>query len=548
MRSIDDYSSLADLLNQALTSHADRVACVSMGREMTYRELDQRSRDWAAWLQSLALPLQSRVAIMLPNVAASLVCLVGTLRSGHLVVNVNPLYTPRELGGQLKDCEADVIVVFESFAHVLEKVDPACQPQTIVVVSPGSLQPLPKRWLINIVVKHVKKRVPAWRLPNAVSFESVLSEGHRASFEPPALLPEDVAILQYTGGTTGDPRGAMLTHRNVVANILQVEDIADPVLRDVMPHPLTMLTALPLYHVFAMTVCALYALHAGMRVVLVINPRDLPALIDLWKKESPHVFPAVNTLFSALLRQSTFRQIDFSNLRIALGGGMAVHPTVAQQWQALTGKTIVEGYGMSETSPVICANPTDCTVFSATVGLPLPQTTVLILDDAQQPLPDGEVGEIAVKGPQVMLGYWRAPAATAAAMTHDGFLLTGDVGFRDAQGFIKIVDRKKDMIVVSGFNVYPAEIDQVFAAHPAVLDCAAVGVADDVTGHAIRLFAVIDQTVGDGLTEQELKVWGRDQLTGYKRPKTVVFVDSLPKNTVGKTLRRLLIEPAKSGV
>lgn len=545
MRSIDDYSSLADLLNQALTSHADRVACVSLGREMTYRELDQLSRDWAAWLQSLELAPQSRVAIMLPNVTASLVCLLGTLRSGHLVVNVNPLYTPRELEGQLKDCEADVIVVFESFAHVLEKVGPACQPKTIVVVSPGALQPIPKRWLINYVAKHVKKRVPAWRLPNAVSLESVLSKGRRASFGPPALLPEDVAILQYTGGTTGDPRGAMLTHRNVVANILQVEDIADPVLRDVRPNPLTMLTALPLYHVFAMTVCALYALHAGMRVVLVINPRDLPALIDLWKKESPHVFPAVNTLFAALLRQSAFRQVDFSNLRIALGGGMAVHPAVAQKWQELTGKTIVEGYGMSETSPVICANPTDCTVFSATVGLPLPQTTVLILDEAQQPLPDGEVGEIAVKGPQVMSGYWRAPDATAAAMTHDGFLLTGDMGFRDTQGFIKIVDRKKDMIVVSGFNVYPAEIDQVFAAHPAVIECAAVGVADDAMGQAIRLFAVVDQTVGDGLTEQALKVWGREHLTAYKRPKTVVFVDSLPKNTVGKTLRRLLAEPTK---
>jgi long-chain acyl-CoA synthetase len=331
VRSIDSYSSLVALLDRALTDHADRVACVSMGREMTYRELDERSRDWAAWLQSLGLEPKSRVAIMLPNVAASLVCLLGTLRAGYLVVNVNPLYTPRELDGQLKDCEADVIVVFESFAHVLQQVDPKFQPKTVVVVSPGALQPLPKRLLINFVAKHVKKRVPAWQLPNALSFESVLSKGHRAPFEPPTLLPDDVAILQYTGGTTGDPRGAMLTHRNVVANILQVEDIADPVLRDVMPNPLTMLTALPLYHVFAMTVCALYALHAGMRVVLVINPRDLPALIALWKKKSPHVFPAVNTLFAALLRQSAFRQVDFSNLRIALGGGMAVHPKVAQQ-------------------------------------------------------------------------------------------------------------------------------------------------------------------------------------------------------------------------
>lgn len=547
MRSIDSYPSLVALLDQALTTHADRVACVSMGREMTYRELDQLSRQWAGWLQSLALPAKSRVAIMLPNVAASLVCLLGTLRTGHLVVNVNPLYTPRELGTQLKDCEADVIVVFEVFAHVLEEVDPACQPKQVVVVSPGALQPLPKRWLINWVAKHIKKRVPAWRLPSAISFENALSVGHQTPFDPPHLLPDDVAILQYTGGTTGEPRGAMLTHRNMVANILQVEAIAEPVLRDILPRPLTMLTALPLYHVFAMTVCALYALHAGMRVVLVINPRDLPALIALWKKESPHVFPAVNTLFAALLRQETFEQLDFSGLRIALGGGMAVHPTVAQQWQAVTGRTIVEGYGMSETSPVISANPTDSTIFSATVGLPLPQTTVLIVDDEQRPVADGEVGEIAVKGPQVMQGYWRAPAATAAAMTDDGFLLTGDMGLRDAQGYIKIVDRKKDMVVVSGFNVYPAEVDQVFAAHPAVIDCAAVGVADDVTGHAIRLFVVANRSLNNGLDdldEKALKEWGRAHLTGYKCPKTIVFVDSLPKNTVGKTLRRLLVENA----
>jgi len=541
MRSVDSYSSLVDLLDQALVLHADRVACVSMDHEIKYRELDQLSRNWAGWLQSLALPPKSRVAIMLPNVSASLVCLLGTLRSGHLVVNVNPLYTPRELETQLKDCEAEVIVVFEAFAHVLQKVDPAYQPKRIVVVSPGALQPLPKRWLINLVAKHVKKRVPAWRLPSAIFFESALSSGYQAGYEAPVLLPNDVAILQYTGGTTGEPRGAMLTHRNLVANILQVEEIAEPVLRDLMPRALTMLTALPLYHVFAMTVCALYPLHAGMRIVLVINPRDLPALVAIWKKESPHIFPAVNTLFAALLRQHSFQQLDFSGLRIALGGGMAVHPAVAQRWLALTGTTIVEGYGMSETSPVICANPTDSKTFSATVGLPLAQTTVMILDQEHRPVADGEVGEIAVKGPQVMQGYWRAPEATAAAMTQDGFLLTGDMGLRDEQGYIKIVDRKKDMIVVSGFNVYPAEIDQVFATHPAVIDCAAVGVADDVTGHAIRLFVVADRAQVD---EKTLKNWGRDHLTGYKRPKTIVFVDSLPKNTVGKTLRRLLAEGA----
>lgn len=535
---IDRYSSLVDLLDQSLTSHADRVACVSMGSPMTYRELDKHAHNLAAWLQSLDLPPKSRVALMLPNVSASLVCLLGTLRSGHVVVNVNPLYTARELSLQLRDCGAEVIVVFEAFAHVLGKVEEGVRPKHTVVVSPGELQPILKGRLINLVAKHVKKRIPAWRLPTSIGLDQALVSGGQAPLLPPSLLPDDVAILQYTGGTTGEPRGAMLTHRNVVANILQVEHVAYPVLKDVLPAPVTMLTALPLYHVFAMTVCAFYALHKGMRIVLAINARDLPALSALWKKEQPHVFPAVNTLFAALLRHEPFRQLDFSGLRIALGGGMAVHPMVASQWRALTGKTIIEGYGMSETAPVICANPTDTNTFSGTVGLPLPETSILILDEQQCPLPDGEVGEIAVKGPQVMQGYWQAPAATAACLSSQGYLLTGDMGLRDEQGRIKIVDRKKDMIVVSGFNVYPAEIDAVFAAHPAVMDCAAVGVADDVTGQAVRLFVVADQSK---ITGEALLDWAKDKLTGYKRPKSVVFVDTLPKNPVGKTLRRLLV-------
>jgi len=536
--SIDRYSSLVDLLDQALVSHADRVACVSMGHSMTYRELEQHSRHWAAWLQSLDLPPKSRVALMLPNVSASLVCLLGTLRAGQVVVNVNPLYTARELSGQLKDCGAEVIVVFEAFAHVLQQIEQTAQPKHIVVVSAGALQPAAKGWLINMVAKHIKKRVPAWHLPQALALKQALSVGRVSTFNPPKLLPEDTAILQYTGGTTGEPRGAMLSHRNLVANILQIEQVAEPALGDLLPHPVSMLTALPLYHVFAMTVCAFYALHKGMRIVLVINPRDLPALTALWKKESPHIFPAVNTLFAALLRHEPFRQLDFSGLRIALGGGMAVHPLVAAKWQTLTGKTIIEGYGMSETAPVICANPSDASTFSATVGLPLPDTSILILDDEQCPVPDGEVGEIAVKGPQVMQGYWQAPEATKDCLTAQGYLLTGDMGLRDEQGHIKIVDRKKDMVVVSGFNVYPAEIDAVFASHPDVLDCAAVGVSDDTTGQAVRLFVV---AANAQITQQALLDWCKDKLTGYKRPKTIVFVDTLPKNPVGKTLRRLLV-------
>lgn len=537
MKPIDDYHSLVDLLDKAFASHASRVALASLGATKTYAELDQLSRQFAAWLQTLKLSSGSRVAIMLPNVIASPVCLVGTLRAGHVVVNVNPLYTPRELEAQLADSEPDVMVVFEAFAATLSQVNRALRPRHIVVVKPGDLLGVPKSCLVNFVVRHVQRKVSAWQLEGAVFFEGVLKQGARIRFEPVELKPDDLAFLQYTGGTTGEPRAAMLSHRNVVANILQVDVVAEPVLGDLFPNQVTMLTALPLYHVFAMTVCELYAFHAGMRVVLVINPRDLSALTTLWKKEAPHIFPAVNTLFAALLRHEAFRQLDFSNLRLALGGGMAIHAPVAEQWQALTGRTIVEGYGMSETSPVICANPTDATHFSATVGWPLPQTLVQILDDSQTPVSDGVAGEIAVRGPQVMQGYWRAPEHTAAHMTSKGYLLTGDIGLREPNGQIRIVDRKKDMILVSGFNVYPAEIDAVFAQHPDVLECAAVGVADDVSGQAVRLYVV---PVRQNIDMEALRQWGRTQLTGYKCPRDIRLVDSLPKNPVGKTLRRML--------
>jgi len=349
--------------------------------------------------------------------------------------------------------------------------------------------------------------------------------------------------LQYTGGTTGEPRAAMLSHRNVMANILQVDQIAEPALGDLRSTPLTMLTALPLYHVFAMTVCELYGLCAGMRLVLVINPRDFKALTRLWQRERPHIFPGVNTLFAALMRDQSFRSLDFGNLRICLGGGMAIHEPVASQWQQLTGRTIIEGYGMSETAPVICANPTDATCFSGTVGYPVPGTDVMIVDDDHQPVPDGQEGEIAVKGPQVMLGYWQAPEASAAAMLESGYLLTGDIGVRTSEGQIRIVDRKKDMILVSGFNVYPAEIDAVFAGHPDVAECAAVGVPDGEGGEVVRLFVVPSRPAID---IDALQAWARERLTGYKRPRDIVLVESLPKNTVGKTMRRLLREQSST--
>ena len=537
MKSTDAYASLVDLLNQALQRHAGRVACVSMGSSLSYAELDRLAAAWAGWLQSLNLPAGSRVAIMLPNVMASLVTLLGTLRAGHVVVNVNPLYTARELGLQLKDCEPSVLVVFESFAHTAQQLPEELKPAHVVVVSAGDVLPWAKRCLVNWMVRHVKKRVPAWSLPESVSFQNAMAQGRRVAFEPPTLTLGDLAFLQYTGGTTGMPRGAMLSHGNVLANILQVEEVAQPALHDLLPEPLTVLTALPLYHVFAMTVCGLYPLYAGMRIVLVINPRDFPALTALWKKESPHIFPAVNTLFAALLRHPSFRKLDFSRMRISFGGGMAIHPAVAQQWQAVTGKAIIEGYGMSECSPVISANPTDANTFSGSVGLPLAQTSVVILDDNQQPVRKGEIGEIAVRGPQVMQGYWNAPEASAATFTSDGHLLTGDIGQIQDNGFLRIVDRKKDMILVSGFNVYPTEIDVVFAEHPDVLECAAVGVPDKECGEVVKLFVVPKH---DKVDVAALKQWGMQNLTGYKRPREIVLVQTLPKNPVGKTLRRLL--------
>lgn len=535
--SLDHFSSLVQLLEESLATYQDRVALVSLGAELTYGELDRQSRAWAAWLQLQGLKPGARVAIMLPNMLASPVALIGTLRAGCVVVNVNPLYTARELQSQLRDSRPDVILLFEAFAATLQQVPTSDRPKHVVVAAAGDLMPGLKGGLVNLVVRHVQRKVPAWQLNGAKRLPEVLREGAAASFAPPLLAPDDLAFLQYTGGTTGEPRAAMLSHRNVVANILQVHQIAQPALGDLLPKPLTMLTALPLYHVFAMTVCELYALYAGMRIVLVINPRDLKTLTKIWRTERPHIFPAVNTLFAALLRHGSFRQLDFSNLRIALGGGMAIHEPVANQWQQLTGRTIVEGYGMSETSPVICANRTDATSFSGTVGCPLPGTEVKILDDDRREVPDGQPGEIAVKGPQVMLGYWQAPEMTAQSMTADGYLLTGDIGVREPDGQIRIVDRKKDMILVSGFNVYPAEIDAVFSSHPDVTECAAVGVPDGEGGEAIKLFVV---PAKPNIDTTAMQAWARERLTGYKRPREIVLVESLPKNTVGKTMRRLL--------
>ncbi|MDQ2148040.1 AMP-binding protein [Alcaligenaceae bacterium C4P045] len=537
--STDGYSSLVDLLDRACVRHADRVACTAMGADITYRRIDEHGRAFAAWLQSLQLPRGSRVAIMMPNVPAYLVALLGVFRAGHVVVNVNPLYKSVELERVLKDSGAAVIVLLENFARTLQDVSDRSSLQHVVVTGPGDLLGGLKSMVVNLGAKYLKKMIPEWHIDGAVKLNAVLAQGARASFTPPIIAMEDIAVLQYTGGTTGTPKGAMLSHRNLVANTLQTEAVAAPALRGSGESQLVIISALPLYHIFALTVCGFYAMHKGMRNLLIINPRDLPTLVAAWKKTPVNLFPAVNTLFNALAHNSAFAQLDFTPLKLTLGGGMAVQRAVAERWLKLTGKPLIEGYGLSETSPVAVVNPTDATEYSGAIGLPLPSTDVAILDDAGNALPIGERGEIGIRGPQVMLGYWRNEAETRAAMTADGFFRTGDIGVMDEKGYTRIVDRKKDMILVSGFNVYPNEVEEVVAAHPGVLECAAIGVPDEHSGEAVKVFVVKKDPA---LTEQDVLTFCRDKLTGYKRPRQVVFREELPKTNVGKILRRELRE------
>lgn len=535
--SIEPYASLADMLDQACRKHASRVACTAMGSDVTYGELDRQARAFAAWLQHKGLKKGARVALMMPNVPAYLVCLLGTLRAGLVVVNVNPLYKADELQRQLVDSESEVIVILENFAHTLQAVSDRGALRHVVVVGPGDLLGGVKAPLVNFVARHVKRIVPAWHIDRAERLTRVLTEGAAASFAPPVMGHDDVAVLQYTGGTTGVPKGAMLSHGNLIANVLQVEAVARPALKDLDRTQLTIISALPLYHVFAMTVCGIFGMYAGMRNVLVINPRDQPALIKAWRKTGVNIFPGVNTLFNALAHNADFAKLDFSDLRLTLGGGMAVQRHVAERWLQITGRPLVEGYGLSETSPVATVNPTDATEYSGSIGLPLPSTDVAILDDEGKPVPLGERGEVCIRGPQVMLGYWNKPEETRESMTDDGYFRTGDIGIMDEQGYTRIVDRKKDMITVSGFKVYPNEVEGIIASHPGVLECAVVGVPDERSGEAVKVFVVKKDPA---LTEQQLIDWCKDKLTGYKRPHSVEFRTELPKSNVGKILRREL--------
>ena len=545
---IDDtvYGSLVDLIDEAFRTHAARTAYVGFGVAMSFAELDARSRAFAAWLQSTGLRKGDRVALMMPNVLQYPVALAGVLRAGMVIVNVNPLYTARELEHQLKDSGARAIVILENFAHVLQQVVANTSIESVVVTGMGDLLGGVKSILVNAVVKHVKKMVPAWDLPEALSFRAVLKQGAARTLQPVQVGHHDLAVLQYTGGTTGVSKGAALSHRNLIANLLQSEAWIQPALNNPkrpLPQgePITVVCALPLYHIFAFTICALLGMRIGAKNLLIPNPRDLDALVKEVRPHRVNIFPAVNTLYNALVNHEGFRQLDFSGLVVSNGGGMAVQAATAQKWLELTGCPICEGYGLSETSPSATCNPTDTDAYSGTIGLPLPSTEVVMLDDDSQPVPLGERGEIAIRGPQVMTGYWQRPDETAQVFTADGFFRTGDIGVIDERGFVRIVDRKKDMILVSGFNVYPNEVEQVAALHPGVLEVAAVGVPDDKTGEAVKLFVVRKDPA---LTEEALIAFCAEQLTGYKRPRQVEFRNELPKTNVGKILRRALREAA----
>ncbi len=542
--STEPYTSLTDLLDQACQRHAGRIACTAMGSDIRFRQIDEWARAFAAWLQARGLERGSRVALMMPNVPAYLVALLGTFRAGMVVVNVNPLYKADELERQLLDSGAETIVILENFAATLQAVGSRGALKHVVVVGPGDLLGGLKAPLVNFAARHVKKRVPAWHVDGAWPWPRVLQEGARANFSAPALGMSDLAVLQYTGGTTGVPKGAMLSHGNLVANVLQVAAMARPVLGDPGGLQLTVISALPLYHVFALTVCGLFGMHAGMRNLLIINPRDQAALIAAWRRAPVNVFPGVNTLFNALAGNPAVAALDFSGLRLTLGGGMAVQPSVAERWLQITGHPLIEGYGLSETSPVATVNPTDSSAYSGSIGLPLPSTDVAILDDQGNEVPLGERGEVAIRGPQVMAGYWQKPEETRQVMTADGFFRTGDIGIMDERGYTRIVDRKKDMIAVSGFKVYPNEVEAVIAACPGVQECAVIGVPDKHSGEAVRAYVVRRDPA---VSEADILKWCESRLTGYKRPRAVVFRDALPKSNVGKILRRELRDEVLAG-
>jgi long-chain acyl-CoA synthetase len=535
----DEFKSVGALVDRKVVEYAERPAFHCMGKTISFGELDRQSRAFGAWLQSKGYGKGARVALMMPNCLQYPVALYGTLRAGGIVVNVNPLYTPRELEHQLKDSGAEVIVILENFAGTLEQVLPKTPVKHVVLAALGDLLGV-KGLLVNFVVRKVKKMVPPFNLPTAQRFNDVIAEGKGKELKRVEVGHEDIAFLQYTGGTTGVSKGAMLLHRNILANIEQAAAWLTPGLAG---ETAVIITALPLYHIFSLTVNCLNMMKVGGLNVLITNPRDIPAFVKELGQHPYNVITGVNTLFNAFLHNPDFQKMDFSKVRLCVGGGMAVQKAVADRWKLVTGKTLLEGYGLTETSPCATMNPLDLKEYSGSIGLPMPSTEVVLRDDAGKDVALGQPGEICIRGPQVMKGYWQRPEETAKVISADGFMMTGDVGVMDEKGFVRIVDRKKDMILVSGFNVYPNEIEQVVAMHPGVLEVAAIGVPDEHSGEVPKLFVVKKDPQ---LTEKDILEHCKKELTGYKRPKYVEFRTELPKTNVGKILRRALRDEKKA--
>jgi len=536
-----ENTSLNDVFERNFQKFGSRDAFIFMDKVLTFNELEEASRKFATYLQSLGLAKGCRVAVMMPNVLQYPVVALGVFRAGLVLVNVNPLYTSRELEHQLNDSGAEALVIIENFATVYQAIIGKTPVKHVVVASVGDMLGALKGTLVNFVLRSVRKQIPAWDIPGHIKFNAAMSKVSASNYKRPSLTLSDTAVLQYTGGTTGVSKGAELTHRNLVANMLQCDGIfqskfgAQDGAKDDR-----IFCALPLYHIFAFMVCAMYGMYKGQANILIPNPRDLPAVMKELRKYRPSFFPAVNTLFNALVNNEEFKQLDHSNLKMAMGGGMAVLASTAEAWKKITGTNIIEGYGLSETSPVATANPPSSMEFSGTIGIPLPLTEVAILDDDGNEVALGEQGEISIRGPQVMKGYWNRPDETEKVMTN-GFFRTGDIGIMDARGYVKIVDRKKDMILVSGFNVYPSEIEDVVSKHPKVLEVAAIGVPDEKSGEVPKLFVVKKDP---SLTTEEVLAFAKENLTGYKRPRYVEFMDELPKSNVGKILRKDLRKTA----
>ena len=530
----DNINSLMDIFDQAFARFGNQVAFTCMDKSITYRQLDNYSRQMAAYLQSLGLVKGDKVAVMMPNILQYPITMIAIVRAGLTLVNVNPLYTSHELEHQLNDSEAKALFIVENFAHTFEKVVNKGQVRHVVVASLGDMLGL-KGFLVNAVVRHVKKMVPEWNIPGHVSFKDALNKVPIGNYNRPNLALDDIAVLQYTGGTTGVAKGAMLTHRNLASNVEQCAPFLSLVFSEDKLSGQYVAVALPLYHIFSFTACGLLGMKMGFSMLLITNPRDFPALCKDYAKYKPAFFPAVNTLFNGLVHHEGFRSLDHSNLKLSLGGGMSVLSDTAKAWERLTGNYIIEGYGLSETSPVLTLNPPGG--YTGKIGIPIPATDIKILDDEGNELAMGEAGEICAKGPQIMVGYWNRLDETEKVMTKDGFFRTGDIGVMDDRGFIKIVDRKKDMILVSGFNVYPNEVEDVITAHPKVIECGVIGVPDDHSGEVVKVFVVKKDP---SLTADEVRAWAKENLTGYKRPKYIEFISELPKSNVGKILRKEL--------